>query len=138
MFNDNEFGSKWLMISFFLGLVIVFESTALYALQKFQRSQIKPFYVFACLIYGLLVPYFLYRLLTYQGIGMVNFLWNIFSTIAGFVIGIYLFKEQIGNLQWIGVALGFLAFILIFIGDRQNKLKVKHSLNWFKRKNERS
>lgn len=39
----------------------------------------------------------------YEGIGISNFLWNVLSTLIGFGIGIYFYKEKIHNMQIMGV-----------------------------------
>jgi drug/metabolite transporter (DMT)-like permease len=52
---------------------------------------------------------------------MINFFWNIFSTISGFTIGILLFKEQVNHLQWIGISLSLLGIGLVILNDYQEK-----------------
>lgn len=95
-------------------ILSAFESGALYSLQKFAKEPKKKiYYIIACLLYGLVVTYLLYKNLKYEGIGMVNFFWNVFSTIAGFMIGIYLFKEKVSGIQWMGVALSILGLWMI-------------------------
>lgn len=51
----------------------------------------------------------------YEGIGMVNFLWNILSTILMFMIGIFFFKEKIASLQVVGVILTLLGLGLVVL-----------------------
>jgi multidrug transporter EmrE-like cation transporter len=109
----------WLIISLLLGLMIACESLALYSVQKYSKTNQKIFIVISMLVYGICIPLLLVKLLKYKGVGMINFLWNIFSTIAGFAIGIMLFQERVGSLQLIGVMLGILAFGLIIFGDKQ-------------------
>jgi len=71
----------------------------------------------ASAIYGVLVVPLLIKTLEYEGIGIVNFIWNVFSTIIMFVIGIYVFKEKIANLQLIGVVLSLAGLGLILMSD---------------------
>ena len=105
-------------ITFMLILTVLFEAYALYSIQHFQKTKIYKYIIICCIIYGIFIPYFIYQLLESQGIGIVNFLWNIFSTISGLLIGVYLFKEKVQNIQWIGVLLGILAFFLIIFGRK--------------------
>ena len=105
-------------ITFMLILTVLFEAYALYSIQHFQKTKTYKYLIICCIIYGLFIPYFIYQLLESQGIGIVNFLWNMFSTISGFLIGVYLFKEKVQNIQWIGVLLGILAFFLIIFGRK--------------------
>ena len=117
--------TKWTQMSLLLGMVIAVESIALYSLQKYQKSQNKNFMMISMLVYGIAVPVLLYKMLKYEGIGMVNFCWNVGSTLMGFTIGILLFKEKVNNLQWMGVMLGILAFGLIYLGNKKSSLPAK-------------
>lgn len=69
----------------------------------------------ASLVYGLAVVPLLVKTLEYEGIGMVNFLWNIFSTILMFSIGMYVFKEKIHYLQVIGILVSFIGIAMVLL-----------------------
>jgi drug/metabolite transporter (DMT)-like permease len=119
--------NKWWIVSFVLGITVAVEAFALFSIQKYtkvagEKGSIK-YMVIACLIYGLMVPFLLYKMIKYKGVGMVNFLWNIFSTISGFMIGMLLFHEKVNNLQIIGVGLGLLSFALIILGGKKEEQK---------------
>ena len=51
----------------------------------------------------------------YEGIGIANFLWNVMSTLIGFGIGIFMFKEKIRNLQIMGVLVSMLGVGMILL-----------------------
>ena len=53
--------------------------------------------------------------LKFKGIGMVNFLWNICTTIIMFFIGIFVFREKLYPLQLVGVLVSLLGLGIIFI-----------------------
>lgn len=74
----------------------------------------------ASAIYAFAVAPLLLKTLQYDGIGMVNFLWNVFSTIIMFAVGIYVFGEKIASLQLIGVVLSLAGLGLILIADTSN------------------
>ncbi len=112
--------TNWWVLSGLLAITVIIEAIALYSIQKYAKTKTQKFFYISMAIYGLIVPYMLYRMLSYQGVGMVNFLWNVFSTLIGFMIGIFLFSEQVNNLQWIGVGLGILAFGFIILGENHN------------------
>lgn len=79
------------------------------------RSQLSHGIVIASIMYALgVVPLLAYGL-RYEGIGMTNFLWNVFSTLCMFTIGIYVFKEKVHNLQFVGVALSLFGIGLILL-----------------------
>jgi multidrug transporter EmrE-like cation transporter len=69
----------------------------------------------ASLLYGLGVVPLLLKTLEYEGIGMVNFLWNIFSTILMFGIGMYIFKEKIHYLQVTGILISFIGIAMVLL-----------------------
>jgi hypothetical protein len=69
----------------------------------------------AALIFAFGVVPLLSVTVQYEGIGMVNFLWNIVSTILMFMIGIFFFKEKIASLQVLGVILALLGLGLVVL-----------------------
>jgi multidrug transporter EmrE-like cation transporter len=69
----------------------------------------------ASLIYGLCVVPLLSWAVKYEGIGLVNFMWNIFSTLFGFGIGIYLYKEKMSNMKIMGVLVSLLGVGMILL-----------------------
>jgi multidrug transporter EmrE-like cation transporter len=106
-------------IAFFLGILIAVEAVALYSIEKFAKERQIKFFITTAICYGILIPYLLYRNLMYKDIGMINFFWNIFSTMSGFAIGILIFKEQVNNLQWIGISLSLVGIGLVILNDYQ-------------------
>ena len=51
----------------------------------------------------------------YEGIGISNFLWNVLSTLIGFGIGVYFYKEKIRNMQIMGVILSLVGVAMILM-----------------------
>jgi len=110
--------NKYLYVALFLFVLISFENTALYAIKKFSIRPLNyNWLILSSLIYGLIVPPLLYKMLAYEGIGMVNFFWNIFSTLSGFTIGILIFRESVTHIQLIGITLSLLGVGLVVLGD---------------------
>jgi len=69
----------------------------------------------ASVIFAFVVVPVLGKALEYEGIAIVNFLWNVLSTILMFTIGIFLFKEKVANLQIIGIILSLLGLSLVIL-----------------------
>lgn len=111
---------KYIFILYWITVLILFENTALYFIKKESIKHKSNYIKYACLIYGLIIPFILLKLLNYEGIGLVNFFWNIFSTISGILIGIYLFNERINNKQIIGIIISLTGLYLILL-DNENK-----------------
>jgi len=116
--------NEWVVMSSLLGLIVGIEAVALYSIQKYANTRKFNFLLATMLIYGLAIPCLLYHILKRKGVGMVNFLWNVFSTLIGFFIGIMIFKEKVNGIQWMGVALGILAFAMIILGAKQPDKKI--------------
>jgi multidrug transporter EmrE-like cation transporter len=93
----------------------VVEATGLY----FLRAGGLQNTITASLIYGGGVVPLLSKALQFEGIGIVNLLWNIFSTLIGFVIGIYFFKERVHYLQMIGAAFSVVGIGLIIMAPKE-------------------
>ena len=110
MFNTQFLG--WLLI------LIVVEIIALSSIKKYSISNTEHRYlVLAAVLYGLLVPYFIYRLLTYQGIGMVNTVFNVISSIVLILIGVFLFDEKLNRLQVLGLITGITGMVIVEFGS---------------------
>ncbi len=108
---------KYILILYWLTILVIFENTALYFIKKESIENKNKYIIYSCLIYGLIIPFLLLKTLKYEGIGLVNFFWNIFSTISGFLIGIYLFGEKITNKQMIGIIVSITGLYLILMND---------------------
>jgi multidrug transporter EmrE-like cation transporter len=69
----------------------------------------------ASLVYAIGVVPMLFLATKYEGIGLTNFLWNILSTLIGFGIGIYFYKEKIRHMQIMGVMVSLLGLAMILL-----------------------
>lgn len=104
--------------------VLVFcEFWALYFIQKAQKVNNSKLVIPSMLLYGFGVALLLYKLMNFRSIAIINFLWNVCSTISGFFITLYIFKEKVNNLEWLGAALGVLSIGLIIYGGNQKEQK---------------
>ena len=93
--------------------IVVLEFIALYSIKYYSLHKNLPSLLLSCLCYAL-IPIILYFLLVRgSNIATVNITWNILSTIYGLFIGVMLFQEKISNVQWYGIAFGFLSLIFL-------------------------
>ena len=69
----------------------------------------------ASVMYGLGIVPLLGIATKYEGIGLSNFIWNMLSTIFGFSIGIFVFKEKLRNMQIMGVLVSFVGLAMILL-----------------------
>jgi drug/metabolite transporter (DMT)-like permease len=76
-------------------------------------------FILAILVY-VCVPIFLLLSLKYEGVGNMNFYWNVLSTVFVFIIAIYYFGERVTNSQFIGIILAlFGVFLVIHNGSSE-------------------
>jgi multidrug transporter EmrE-like cation transporter len=75
----------------------------------------------ASLIYALGVVPLLTQALKYQGIGIVNFIWNILSTVVGFAVGMYFFGEKIHGMEQLGILVCLIGLALIQMAPKEGK-----------------
>ncbi len=104
-----------------LSILVFCEFWALYFVQKAEKVHDVRYIFFTMLLYGIPVSLLLYKLLNFKSIAIVNFLWNVCSTLSGFFITLYIFKEKINHLEWLGAALGILSIGLIIYGGKQKE-----------------
>ena len=98
------------------GITSIVEAAALYNIRLGGMENT----IRASLLFGLGVVPMFSKTLKYEGVGMVNFFWNVFSTILGFLIGIYFFKEEIHYVKIIGVVLSLLGIGLIILAPKKD------------------
>ena len=94
-----------------IGLTSIIEAFGLY----FIRAGGMLNTLKASLFYGMGVVPLLSLATKYEGIGLVNFMWNILSTLFGFAIGIYMYKEKIHNMQMMGVLVSTVGLAMILL-----------------------
>ena len=94
-----------------IGLTSIIEAFGLY----FIRAGGMLNTLKASLFYGIGVVPLLSLATKYEGIGLVNFMWNILSTLFGFAIGIYMYKEKIHNMQMMGVLVSTVGLAMILL-----------------------
>ncbi len=124
-----EIDKKDISLLKWLAVLVFFEFFALYFIQKSNESgENKNYIILSCLLYGLPVALLLSKLVEFKNIGVVNFMWNVASTLSGFFIAMYLFNYKVNNLEWLGVGLGILSLGLIIMGGSQSGSKEKSNL----------
>jgi multidrug transporter EmrE-like cation transporter len=97
---------------FLCGIVEIFTLTLLRV--GGLRNIISASFLFALGVVPLLT-----HALKYEGIGIVNFMWNVMTTISMFAIGIYMFKEKVQNLQLVGAGISLVGLALILLAPEE-------------------
>jgi len=106
-----------------LGLFATFLATieclAMTSLTYYSKGHQLPLLLVAIVIYGACIPFLVVSGLSYAGIGTVNLLWNIISTVTMIALGYYLFNEKINHLHLLSLAFGVSAIVLLYFAQLQ-------------------
>jgi multidrug transporter EmrE-like cation transporter len=109
--------SNLLTVAGWMVLLTLIESVALTLLHIGGLWQT----IAASAIFAVGVVPLLSKVLQYDGIGIVNFVWNVCSTVLMFAIGMIFFSEKVTRLKTIGILLSFAGLALIIMADDLQK-----------------
>ena len=105
----------------FVFILTITESLGLTLITKHHVKNNIYYFIMGCLIYGIVIPFLILKCLEYEGIGTVNLLWNIMSTITMISIGYIIFKEKVNNLHIVSLFLGILSITLLYFANKGEK-----------------
>jgi multidrug transporter EmrE-like cation transporter len=71
--------------------------------------------IYAAAIFACAVVPLLSKALEWQGIGTVNFVWNVFSTILMFTIGYFFFEEKLTYLKGVGISFALFGISILLL-----------------------
>ena len=114
--NTNNYNKNTKEMWLWLFLLISVEVTTWYFLKKYylvDNGNCKNLFLATFLFIYAFIPFILIKLVSYEGIGIINMIWNICSTTLVIIIGYYIFNEKINNLQYFGIALGLVSIFLL-------------------------
>jgi multidrug transporter EmrE-like cation transporter len=58
-------------------------------------------------------PWIFLQSLRFEGIAIMNLVWNLLSNVIITGIGVLMFQEQMTHLKWVGIALSFAAMLCL-------------------------
>lgn len=103
------------MLYLYIGAILVCESAAFAFLKHFSLTRNPWHFVIGVLLYAA-VCFFLVRSFAYEGIGVVNVLWSVFSIVTIIAVGALAFHESLDRKEVLGV--GFALVGIILLGGR--------------------
>jgi multidrug transporter EmrE-like cation transporter len=106
--------SKLLLYTFVLASS---ETIAMTVLTKYSKTSNYFYLIMGIVIYGIIIPYMVLSSLKFSGIGTVNFLWNIITTVSMIFIAYYLFNEKLNHLHLISLLLGISSIFILYKAD---------------------
>ena len=96
------------------------ETVAMTALTAYSKNVSQTYYlILGVLIYAIGRPFFILKSLDFEGIGTVNFMWNLITAISMIVIGHYYFGDNMNHLHLWSLILGLGAMVLLYFADKQ-------------------
>ena len=108
-------------ILLYTGLLAGVETISMTALTQYVKSKNKWYLLLGMFIYALIIPFLVIISLNFEGIGTVNFLWNIITTVSMIVIGYYVFGDSVNHLHLISLLLGISAIVVLMMADKKKK-----------------
>lgn len=101
-------------VLFYAGAMAAIDSVMMILLKLKQLSYLSGSYILplTMLIYSL-QPLLFFKSMLFQGMGIINALWNAVSSIIIALIGCLVFGEKISFTKWIGIALCSVGIMLI-------------------------
>lgn len=98
------------------------EFLALYGVKHYSKHKKVEMVIMSMICYAG-IPLFLYLAISMgHGLATINTAWNVISTLYGILIGVVIFNEPVGSMQWFGALFSFTGLILIFLGSKPGKV----------------
>lgn len=94
------------------------ETFAMTMLTKYAKDGKPLFLLTSVLLYGLIIPFFILKSLNFDGIGTVNLMWNIITTVSMIIVGYYFFGEKITHMHLLSLLLGISSVVLLFMAEK--------------------
>lgn len=109
----------WLLIALILVLTLV-ETMGMSILTSHAVEEKSLWKLFAVVIlYGVMVPGILLLALSHSGIGVINLMWNICTTMAMLLIGFTVFHERLNRYHLLSFVLAILAGIALYRAEHK-------------------
>jgi len=104
-------------VAFWFAVIIVAEMVSFWFVKKAAVERKILYLIIAMAVYTLTIFGFYKILQNGNNLGIVNLLWNLFSTLYGFLMGILIFNEKITTLELVGSMFGLLSLFFILSKD---------------------
>jgi len=105
----------------YTGLLAGVETISMTSLTEYSKNKNILYLLLGIFIYGIIIPFLIIFSLKFEGIGTVNFLWNIITTVSMIMIGHYVFGDAMNYLHMISAFLGISAIIVLFMANKKKK-----------------
>jgi multidrug transporter EmrE-like cation transporter len=99
-----------------LGLVLIqasLDAVALSLLKAINIGALAKLWMPLAFVVFAIQPLFFYKALAFEGLTVVNLLWDVMSGVIITIIGLTVFKEKLNNHQKVGAILALVSMILL-------------------------
>jgi multidrug transporter EmrE-like cation transporter len=107
--------ARMTILTLFLGAA---ETAAITFITKYSKQSQFIYMVMAILVYGLVIPYGIFKTLDYSNIATINLLWNVLTTVSVILISCVYFGDKITNLHLISLFLGIASISVLYLAER--------------------
>ena len=101
----------WFFALSMIMIISLVEMISQYMMKKDRRL------VFGVIGYSL-IAYILFRTLEYRGMGEVNLMWNVITTIMSAMIGYYYFKERTNRFTYYAILFAIIALYFNYLSEK--------------------
>jgi drug/metabolite transporter (DMT)-like permease len=105
-----------LLLFIILLFIVICEAIAQCCIKKCKLTKKIEFYILGVFFYSM-VCLGLYKMYSFQPMGLVNLLWSCMSIIIVILLGMTIFHEKITIYDFIGIILIFIGLFFVFIKD---------------------
>ena len=81
-------------------------------IKKISEKALVPGFTIVSMILYALQPVLLLQALPYESVAVMNILWNLISSVAVTLLGVFVLQENISTRKMMGVVIGILALFL--------------------------
>ncbi len=99
-----------------IGLILIqasLDAVALSLLKAIQIGALARLWMPVAFIVFAIQPLFFYKALSYEGLTVVNLLWDVMSGVLITIIGLCVFKEKLSVYQKVGTIMALVSMILL-------------------------
>ena len=95
------------------------ETIAMTSITKYSKNGHIGLLIIGIIIYGVIIPTSILKTLDITGIGTVNFMWNIITTVSMIIIGHFYFGDHLSHLHLISLLMGVSSIIILYMADKK-------------------
>ena len=114
MINNSTMVSKVIAVI----MIVICDVLAIQSLKYHKINDDIKYYCLACIIYGLLLSYFIYRSLHLSSVTVITFAWFSLAALINIIVGVYLYNEELNNNRLLGIMIMFIGVYIVYSSEK--------------------